>query len=62
MNNYDAFYPKERTGTECKKTDCDRHKDYVAWKCGNSNLNFCMSCRNAHISQYKRKDVNEKMS
>ena len=56
MNEFDKFYPKQRTGKECKKTDCDRHKDYVAWSCGNSALEFCMNCKHAHISQYKRRE------
>jgi len=57
MENYDKFYPKPRTGKECKKTDCDRHKDYVAWNPGNRSLDFCMNCKNAHVSQYKRKSA-----
>lgn len=55
MKNFNDFYPIQRTGKECKKTDCDRHKDYVSWQCGNSSLEFCMNCKHAHISQYKRK-------
>jgi hypothetical protein len=57
MENYDKFYPKTRTGKECRKTDCDRHNDYVAWRCGTggSSLDYCMNCKNAHVSQYKRK-------
>lgn len=51
-------YPKDRTGKECKKTDCDRHENYVAWKCGTSSLQFCMNCKHAHLSQYKRKISN----
>lgn len=44
---------KSRTGKECKKTNCKRHKDYLEWTCGNSVLSFCMNCKNAHVSQYK---------
>jgi len=54
MNNYSEYHPKQRTGKECKKTGCARHKDYLAWSCGNPNLKFCMECRYAHISQYKK--------
>ena len=56
MSEYDKFYPKPRTGKECKKTDCARHQDYVAWQPCNPNLNFCMNCKHAHLSQYKRKE------
>ena len=58
MRNYNKFYPKPRTGKECKKADCDRHEDYVSWKCGTSSLEFCMNCKHAHVSQYKRKAPN----
>lgn len=61
MKNHDEFYPKQRTGKECKKTDCDRHKNYVAWKCGTSSLDFCMNCKHAHLSQYKRKAPNAEL-
>ena len=53
--DYSKYYPNPRTGRDCKKTECERHKDYLAWECGNSNLNFCMECKHAHVSQYKRK-------
>jgi len=49
-----TFYPKQRTFKECTKTDCERHSDYIAWQCGNSSLPFCMACKHAHVSQYKR--------
>ena len=60
MNEYSKFFPKERTGKECKKTDCDRHTDYVKWDCwgGNPNLPFCMNCKHSHVSQYKKKEKN----
>lgn len=52
---YSQFHPKPRTGKECKKTECERYKSYVAWNCGNPDLKFCMACRHSHVSQYKRK-------
>ena len=60
MNDFNDHYPKPRTGKECKKTDCDRHKNYVAWQCGTSSLNFCTECKHAHVSQYKREVPNVK--
>jgi hypothetical protein len=51
---YSQFHPKPRTGKECKKVDCDRHKDYLAWNYGTNSLKFCMECRHAHVSQYKK--------
>lgn len=51
---YNQYYPKQRTGNECKLTKCDRHIDYVEWKMGNRNVIFCMECKHAHISQYKK--------
>lgn len=56
MYDYSEYHPKQRTGKECKKTECARHKDYLAWNLGNSNLKFCMECKHAHISQYKRSE------
>ncbi len=49
------YFPKQRTGKECKKTNCARYESYEAWKSGDLNLAFCMQCKNAHISQYKTK-------
>jgi hypothetical protein len=49
------LYPKQRTGKECKKTECERYEAYKAWQCGTGSLNFCMSCKNAHVSQFKKK-------
>lgn len=49
------YYPKSRSGKECKKIDCDRYESYKAWNLGDRNLNFCKECKNAHVSQYKRK-------
>ena len=54
MTDYSMYHPKQRTGKECKKNECTRHKDYLAWNCGNNNLKFCMECKHAHISQYNR--------
>ncbi len=56
MTDYSKLYPKTRTGQECKKTKCKRHKDYLAWNYGNRNLKYCMECKNAHVSQYKKKE------
>ena len=50
-------YPKERTGRECKKVECVRYEDYKLWQCGTASLNFCMNCKNSHVSQFKRKKV-----
>lgn len=58
MSDFNELYPKLRTGEECKKTDCARHKNYVACSVGTSSLSFCMECKHAHISQYKRKVPN----
>ena len=62
MNDFNDHYPKSRTGKECKKTDCDRHKNYVEWQCGTLSLNFCVECKHAHVSQYKRKVHNAKLT
>ena len=51
------FYPKTRTGKECKKVECARYEDYIKWDCQSSSLNFCMECKNAHVSQFKRKEA-----
>lgn len=58
MGNFNDFYLKQRTGKECTKMDCDRHENYVARQYGTSDLEFCMNCKHAHISQYKRKVPN----
>jgi hypothetical protein len=61
---------KQRTGTECKKVDCVRHKVYIKWfsnlgnkvyikwfsNLGNRELGYCMSCKYAHASQYVKGD------
>lgn len=54
MREFYVGLPKQRTGKECTKVQCERYKDYVEWRCGNSSLNFCMECKHAHVSQYKR--------
>ena len=59
MGNFNDLYPKQRTGEECKRTECERHKHYVAWQCGTSSLNFCVECKHAYVSQYKRKVPNQ---
>jgi hypothetical protein len=57
--NFNQFYPKQRTGKECKKTGCERYDAYVAWKPGTTGLDFCMNCKHAHVSQYKSKALNK---
>ena len=54
MIDYSKFHPKPRVGNECKKTGCKRYKNYVAWKCGDTVLQFCTQCKNAHLSQYEK--------
>ena len=49
-------FPKPRTGRDCKKTNCKRYESYIEWSCGNPDLNFCMECKHAHVSQYEKKD------
>ena len=51
--------PKPRTGKECKKVECLRHKDYVVWNCGTSSLVFCMNCKHSHVSQLQRRGKDE---
>lgn len=53
---YAQFHPKPRKGDECKKVECARYDDYKAWQCGSASLKFCMNCKNAHLSQYKKKE------
>lgn len=48
---------KQRTGRECKKTNCTRHKDYLGWRYSNTDLQYCMECKHAHVSQYERTEV-----
>ena len=57
MKNKVNSYPKQRTGKECKKIDCERHESYIQWRCSDSSLNFCMDCKNAHVSQFKKKTI-----
>jgi hypothetical protein len=54
--DFGKFHPKHRTGRECKKVNCSRHESYLKWNCGDNNLDFCMKCKNAHVSQYKAKE------
>ena len=51
---YAQFHPKPRTGKECKKVNCTRYESYIKWSGGDSNLKFCMECKNAHVSQYEK--------
>jgi len=44
---------KYRTGKECKKTNCKRHENYLAWSLGDSELSICISCKWAFVSQYE---------
>ena len=54
VDYHSQFYPKPRTGKECKKVKCARYKNYITWSFGSAGLEFCMACSHAHISQYKR--------
>ena len=47
---------KNRTGKECKKINCVNHIAYVNWakNLGNSVLETCRNCKNAHVSQYRK--------
>ena len=47
-------YPKAKNGDECKKTTCERYDDYKTWRIGSNSLNFCINCKHAHVSQYKK--------
>ena len=53
--SHNNLFSKRRTGKECKKTNCKYHESYKRWRCGDRNLNFCMKCKNAHVSQYSAK-------
>ena len=55
--DYSQYHPKSRKGKECKKVNCKRHEAYSKWIPGSPELKFCMECRNAHISQYVKKDI-----
>lgn len=45
---------KYRSKNQCKKENCKRYKNYINWSCGDPNLNYCMNCKHAHVSQYER--------
>jgi hypothetical protein len=46
---------KQRTGKECKKTNCTRYDSYKnRWGCLDHNLNFCMNCKWAFVSQFEK--------
>ena len=49
------YHPKQRSDNQCEKTSCDRYEAYKAWQCGTHSLNFCMNCKHAHVSQFKKK-------
>jgi len=51
--SYD-FDGKRRTGKECKKVDCIHYAGRKTL--GHGHIQYCMNCRWAHVSQYK-KDV-----
>lgn len=59
--DFSKFYPKQRSGKECKKVNCIRYESYIRWQCGDTNLTFCMECKNAHISQYKTHNIGVKL-
>jgi len=46
---------EQRTGKECKKTECIRYDNYLKWSLGDRAINFCMQCKHSHKSQYKSK-------
>jgi hypothetical protein len=50
MNDYS---PIMRSGKECTKRKCVRYLNYIKWYPGDSALNFCMECKNSHVSQFK---------
>lgn len=57
---YAEFFPRTRTGKECTKVKCKRHKSYTRWIPGDGNLKFCMECKNAHVSQYSKAALADK--
>ena len=46
---------KTRTGKECNKTECVRHESYMRWNYGNPDLQVCMNCKWAFVSQFEKK-------
>jgi hypothetical protein len=48
---------KRRTGTECKKIDCENYDAYRNWPMHKKgDLSVCRECRNCFLSQYKKKN------
>ena len=47
---------KQRAKMQCKKTECKYYESYKKWSCGDSNLNYCMNCKNSHVSQFVNKN------
>ena len=50
-----------RTGKECNKTDCKNYKYYSNWYCnlGRSELEECINCKYAYVSQYAKEALDE---
>jgi Zn ribbon nucleic-acid-binding protein len=51
---------KLRTGKECSQITCINYDSYSHWSrnLGSDRLKECMNCKHAHVSQYKRQEVN----
>jgi len=47
---------KRRTSKECKKTDCIHYQNRcIPSGCpSGGHMQYCMNCRWAHVSQYKK--------
>ena len=47
---------KQRTGKECHRIYCEFYITYYNWSknLGNSILENCMNCKNAHVSRYRK--------
>jgi hypothetical protein len=60
VHDNSKYFPKPRTGKECRKVNCKRYNDYIEWRLGNHRLEFCTNCKHAHVSQYERNtDINQ---
>ena len=57
--DYYKYHPKPRHSDTCKKVNCARYESYKKWDSQDSNLEFCMSCKHASVSQFKRKESSE---
>lgn len=53
--DYSTHHPKPRKYDTCKKVDCVRYEAYERWSLGDQSLRFCLQCKHASVSQYKRK-------